>query len=206
MATEQELKAYAAASAQRNGVPVEMFLWQIGKESGWNPNAKNPKSTATGLGQFIKDTAAYFQIDPTDPYQSLDAAAKYDAMLYAQTGSWEKALTSYGTLHNADAATMNAFNQALQETGTTEPSTLSNIMGEVNAGLRRLWEGSAFGMAQDTYYNLTGQEGKVSGRWDFSKLLIGNGAFILLGIVVIALAILSNKTVQGVATKAVLKR
>ena len=202
MATEQELKAYAVASAQKYGVPVDMFLWQIGQESGWNPNAKNPKSTATGLGQFIKGTAEYFNIDPTDPYQSLDAAAKYDAMLYAQTGSWEKALTSYGTLHDASPQTMAAFNQALQATGTTT----GGILDEVQAGLKRLWDGSAFGLASDTYKNLTGQGDQTSGRWDFGKLLIGNTAFIILGIVVIALAILSNKTVQGVATKAVLKR
>jgi len=202
MATTQELQAYAAAAAQKHGVPVEMFLWQIGQESGWDVNAKNPKSTATGLGQFIKGTAEWFGIDPTDPYQSLDAAAKYDAMLYQQTGSWEKALTAYGTLHDASPKTMDAFNAALNAQGSAAPSTIDNILGS----LKSVWEGSAFGLYSDTYKNLTGQGEQTSGRWDFSKLLIGNGAFIILGIVVITLAILSNKTVQGVATKAVLKR
>lgn len=49
----------AGAAAARDGAPsgVAQFVDRIiGVESGGNPNAKNPKSTATGLGQFIEST------------------------------------------------------------------------------------------------------------------------------------------------------
>lgn len=90
---------YATQMAQQYGVPTNLFLWQIGQESSWDPNAHNstPGSTATGLGQFINSTAQSFGIDPTNPYQSLQAAAQYDAQLYNQTGSWPAAMQAYGT-------------------------------------------------------------------------------------------------------------
>ncbi len=38
------------------------FMLSLGKsESGWNPDAKNPNSTATGIGQFLKSTALSMQ-------------------------------------------------------------------------------------------------------------------------------------------------
>lgn len=198
MATTDDYKAYAAAAAKREGVPVDLFLWQIGKESAWNPNAQNANSTAGGIAQFIDGTAKQFGIDKFNPYQAIDAAAKYDKQLYDKTGSWEKALTSYGTLHNADAKTMAEFQTAM---GGTAQS--SSIFGSISNTLKSLYEGSALGLAGDTYNNLTGQPENTSGKWDFVEKLTGNTAIIVLGIVVIALAVLSNKTVQGVATKAI---
>ena len=44
-------------------------------ESNFNPAAKNPHSTATGLYQFIDATARRYGIDPRDPTQSAGAAA-----------------------------------------------------------------------------------------------------------------------------------
>lgn len=203
MATTAELQAYAADAARRHGVPVAMFLWQIGQESQWDPNARNktPGSTATGLGQFIKGTAEWFGIDPTDPYQSLEAAAKYDAMLYKQTGDWEKALTAYGTLNNASPQVLNAFRASLEGSMENE-GVIDKIMG----GLKSVWDNSMGGLAQDTYKNLTGQGDQTSGKWDFAKMITGNIGFVVLGIVVIALAVLSNNTVRSAATKAVLKK
>lgn len=200
MATTDDYKAYAAAAAKREGVPVDMFLWQIGKESSWNPNAKNPieGNTSGGIAGFIDGTAKQFGIDKWNPYQSIDAAAKYDAQLYKQKGSWEAALTSYGTLAKADAKTMSEFKTALG--GTAESSS---VFGSISNTLKSLYQNSAFGLATDTYNNLTGQPEETSGQWDFVKMLTGNTAIIVLGIVVIALAVLSNKSVQGVATKAI---
>ena len=93
------LQAYAVQAAQNYGVPTNLFLWQIGQESGWNATATNPNSSATGIAQFTSGTAQAFGINPLDPYQSLDAAAQYDAQLAAANGgNWIQALTSYGTL------------------------------------------------------------------------------------------------------------
>lgn len=191
----------AVSAANKYGVPVNMFLWQIGKESSWNPNAKNPKSSATGIAQFTAATAKDFNLNPLDPYASLDAAAKYDAMLYKKTGSWQGALEKYGTLHEADASTLNEFAGALSKDATAAGANDSG--GGVMNALKSIWDNSMFGLAGDTASNLSG-EGTPSGAWDFTKW-IGSGTFIVLGIVVIALAILSNKSVQSAAATVVAK-
>lgn len=41
--------------------------WIVGKESGWNPNAKNPNSTAAGLFQLLAGTAAQYGGQSSDP-------------------------------------------------------------------------------------------------------------------------------------------
>ena len=51
-------------------------LW--GKESGWNPNAQNPSSTAYGIAQFLNSTWAGTGIAKTsDPYRQIDAGLVY---------------------------------------------------------------------------------------------------------------------------------
>lgn len=187
---------FAVAAANKYGVPVDMFLWQIGKESSWNPNARNPNSTATGIAQFTKGTAKDFNLNPLDPYASLDAAAKYDAQLFKKHGSWEGALTAYGTLHDADPKTMAAFNESLNKSGTDTGFSWGDAV-------KKVWDNSAFGLATDTYKEISG-EGEPSGEWDFAKLL-SSTTLVILGIVVIAVAILSNKTVQAAAVTAVKK-
>lgn len=50
----------------------------IFKESSWNPNAKNPKSTAYGLGQFLDKTWDLVpQSKTSNPYDQLDAMFHY---------------------------------------------------------------------------------------------------------------------------------
>ncbi|RBY87875.1 transglycosylase SLT domain-containing protein [Blastococcus sp. TF02A-30] len=51
-------------------------LW--GKESGWNPNAQNPSSTAYGIAQFLDSTWAGTGIAKTsDGYRQIDAGLIY---------------------------------------------------------------------------------------------------------------------------------
>jgi hypothetical protein len=51
-------------------------LW--GKESGWNPNAQNPSSTAYGIAQFLNSTWAGTGIAKTsDGYRQIDAGLIY---------------------------------------------------------------------------------------------------------------------------------
>jgi hypothetical protein len=51
-------------------------LW--GKESGWNPNAQNPTSTAYGIPQFLDSTWASTGIAKTsDGYRQIDAGLIY---------------------------------------------------------------------------------------------------------------------------------
>jgi hypothetical protein len=59
-------------------------------ESSWNPDARNRKSTAYGLGQFVDKTWDLVGIEKSDDFRiQLIAAHKYVMQRY---GSWVKAL------------------------------------------------------------------------------------------------------------------
>jgi len=192
MSATSDYQAYAVQAAQANGVPVNMFLWQIGKESGWDPTIVNgtPGSTATGLGQFIQGTASQFGIDPTNPYQSLDAAAKYDAQLYSQNNNnWQAALTQYGTLNNASPQTMAQFQNALNGA----PQTPQQYLDYYNQNGYAYTPPAAAGSAAATFQ--TGVQQATSSIGSY----FNRGTFVVLGIVVVAIAILSNKQVQTIA-------
>ena len=63
-------------------------LW--GKESGWNPNAQNPTSTAYGIPQFLNSTWASTGIAKTsDGYRQIDAGLIYiDSRYGSPCGAW----------------------------------------------------------------------------------------------------------------------
>jgi hypothetical protein len=63
-------------------------LW--GKESGWNPNAQNPSSSAYGIPQFLDSTWASTGIAKTsDGYRQIDAGLIYiDSRYGSPCGAW----------------------------------------------------------------------------------------------------------------------
>jgi soluble lytic murein transglycosylase-like protein len=63
-------------------------LW--GRESGWNPNAQNPTSTAYGIPQFLDSTWASTGIAKTsDGYRQIDAGLIYiDSRYGSPCGAW----------------------------------------------------------------------------------------------------------------------
>lgn len=68
-----DFSAYEA----RYGLPSGYLARTAQIESGGNPNARNPKSSAGGLFQFIDSTARQYGLaDKFDPYQATDAAAR----------------------------------------------------------------------------------------------------------------------------------
>jgi hypothetical protein len=82
-------KEYAMAkvgSAEQFGCLEK--LW--GKESGWNPNAQNPTSTAYGIPQFLNSTWASTGIAKTsDGYRQIDAGLIYIENRYGSAcGAW----------------------------------------------------------------------------------------------------------------------
>lgn len=90
-----DLIPVAEAAARRHGVPERGFVHQIWKESKFNPTICNGSSGACGIAQFMPPTAASFKIDPLNPEQSLDAAARYMAKLHKSFGSWALAAAAY---------------------------------------------------------------------------------------------------------------
>lgn len=89
-----DLRAAAIAAAERNGIPVDLFLRVVNAESAWNPDAVSPAG-ALGLGQLMPGTAAELGVDPRDPLQNLDGAARYLAQQYRDFGDWKLATAAY---------------------------------------------------------------------------------------------------------------
>lgn len=90
----------AVSYAQTYGVPSQLFTDVIQQESGFDPNAYNPASGATGIAQFLPSTAAnpgygIAPVDPSNPQSSLSGAAQYLSALYNKLGSWTGALSAY---------------------------------------------------------------------------------------------------------------
>ena len=83
----------SARSYARSMVSVEEYVALhelIMLESSWNPDARNRKSTAYGLGQLIDQTWKDLDIEKSDDFRiQLIAAHKYVMQRY---GSWQKAL------------------------------------------------------------------------------------------------------------------
>jgi hypothetical protein len=85
----------ANEAAAKHGVPLPVLAGLIQTESNWDAAAKNPTSSAQGLGQFIKVTAKQYKVDVTDPASSIDGAARYLKDLHRKFGDWSLAVRGY---------------------------------------------------------------------------------------------------------------
>lgn len=88
------MKDWTAAEKQfpsfTKGWNMKDFIELVGRESGFNPNAKNPKSSARGYNQFLDMTRkTYSNFNHNDPVEQLLAMAQYIKSRY---GSPTKAL------------------------------------------------------------------------------------------------------------------
>lgn len=73
----ENIRSVIQQAAEKHGVPVSAMLYTADRESKFNPQAKNPNSSAAGLFQFINSTRKqYGNFDPYDPAASADAAAR----------------------------------------------------------------------------------------------------------------------------------
>lgn len=93
---------YAAAidNAEKNyGIPETLLARLLYQESRFRSDIISGKTKspagALGIAQFMPATARDFGINPLDPYQSIDAAARYLAQLYKKFGNWESTLAAY---------------------------------------------------------------------------------------------------------------
>jgi hypothetical protein len=84
----------ADAVARKYGIPRALFRKLIQAESGWNPNAVSPAG-AMGLGQLMPATAKGLGVDPRDPMQNLDGAARYLSGQFKRFKKWDLALAAY---------------------------------------------------------------------------------------------------------------
>ncbi|GHO88316.1 lytic transglycosylase domain-containing protein [Dictyobacter formicarum] len=84
----------ARQDAVAAGIDPDLFVRQINQESGFHPGAISPAG-AVGIAQFMPATAAGLGINPHDPVQSLQAAARLMASYIRQYGSESAALAAY---------------------------------------------------------------------------------------------------------------
>jgi hypothetical protein len=186
----------AVADANKYGVPPALFAWQIGQESGFNPNAVN--GNAVGIAQFMPGTAADFGLtDRTNAFASLDAAAKYDAQLYqSHNHDWLAALAAYGTIVPAatdpaqHAATLTGAQNALAQT----PSSSDGFFAGVTAGIKGAFNTTSSGAG------IASAGG--SSTVDFVTAHIANYWLVAIGSVLAlgALLIAQHKTIVNVGS------
>jgi hypothetical protein len=83
-------KEYAMGRLGGNGSEFGCLESLWGKESGWNPNAQNPSSTAYGIAQFLDSTWASTGIAKTsDGYRQIDAGLIYiENRFGSPCGAW----------------------------------------------------------------------------------------------------------------------
>lgn len=84
----------AKTAAAEYGIPEDLFLRLVQRESGWNPGAVSHKG-ATGLAQLMPGTAELLGVDINDPEDNLRGGARYLRMMYDRFGSWRLALAAY---------------------------------------------------------------------------------------------------------------
>ena len=87
-----DLRNYAWSAASRQGIDPVLFTRQITAESDFNPNAVS-KAGAVGIAQIMP--ALHPAVDPTDPYASLDYAARLMRGYIIHFGDWRRALVAY---------------------------------------------------------------------------------------------------------------
>jgi SLT domain-containing protein len=90
-----DIKQFAAQQAVRYGLTPEMFLAQIKQESNWNTNAVS-RVGAQGLGQIMPATAKELGVkNVNDPYENIEASARYMGQLKNRFGSEDYARLAY---------------------------------------------------------------------------------------------------------------
>jgi cell wall-associated NlpC family hydrolase len=81
-------------AAASNGIPASLLAALLYHESRFEPGAVS-SAGAEGIAQFMPATAAGLGVDPTDPTQSIEGAARLLGSYTKQFGSYADALAAY---------------------------------------------------------------------------------------------------------------
>ena len=72
----EPIEKYISIKSAQLGLDVNLMLYIAWRESQFNPTAKNPKSSASGIYQIIKSTFQGCEGDVFNAYDNIDCAAK----------------------------------------------------------------------------------------------------------------------------------
>lgn len=127
-----DLRHVARRKARKYGLDPKIFVRQIEAESGFNPTARSPVG-ALGVAQIMPATARGWGVNPLNPRQALDAAAKNMAAYVKEYGSYENALRAYNAGPGAIEASKgyaetNAYVQKIL--GGVDPGRLTSAKGD----------------------------------------------------------------------------
>jgi len=92
--TASAYQAYFAAAGTTYGVPEQLLSAVADTESSYQPDVVS-SAGAEGLMQLMPATASSLGINPFDPAQAVDGAARLLAAYHNQFGSWSLALAAY---------------------------------------------------------------------------------------------------------------
>lgn len=94
MATAQEIFAFAAQEAEKQGVPVDLVQRMIQQESGGNATARSSKG-AYGPMQLMEATAKDLGVNRNDPFDNVRGGVKYIGQLLSQFEDPRLAVAAY---------------------------------------------------------------------------------------------------------------
>jgi len=97
MVPEAYRDAFAQAMKDHPNVPPGVVASMIQQESSWNPNAVNKTTGATGIGQYMPDTAQRLGLDPHDAAASIEQTfADFDRRLQGGSSVTDAIKGHYG--------------------------------------------------------------------------------------------------------------
>lgn len=93
----QKLQYQQYADSKVDPSQVNALNAVVQRESGWNPTAQNPTSTAYGIGQFLDSTWQGAGSQKTsDPYQQINAMLAYIGQRYGTPEAAQQHEKNYG--------------------------------------------------------------------------------------------------------------
>lgn len=210
-----DYRTYAATIAQNYGLNSNIFIAMLEQESGLRQYKSDGSLVVggageIGIGQIKPSTAKDLGIDPYDPYQNIEGAAKYLSQHLQKTGSYDKALAAYnqglaGSQGKGKAAGERYANQVMARVP-------ENNMDLNDLGLNQIFAGTGLdivaatathwydsGFLQGAALTLEGAQrvGTAAQSAGGSSLLdrleagAGNAGAVIIGVLFIGFALLS---------------
>lgn len=230
-APDPALVNQANVYADAYGIPREIYQSLIAKESGWNPQAAASGSSAYGLTQLLQGTAQDLGVNRFTISGQLQGGADYLSQQYKRFGNWNDALAAYnqGPGGYTNSAGQNYANSVLQGAtairnaattvspdgsangvvGTGSSGGIGNFFSDFFGAHNRAPTAEEYAAAnQSAGVQAANPKSGIDSITDFFQWFrerFGDFALILMGLVILAIALIAStkvrETVGKVATK-----